>query len=491
MEKQRLSESGSYPLKVDDDALALMQRATKIGRDVFRIPSLNKMQTDSVEAYYRGKHQLVVSPTGTGKSVCYTLPAMISGEKVLVISPLISLIQDQVEKLKSLGVACEALESTMSREEKDLALQSFVEGTCRILFVAPERLARQSFRDRLEKAKINLVAIDEAHCMSQWGLNFRPEYRKIGSYLKEMQDIKFIALTATAPKEVRSDIKKFLNLSSCQEIVSAPMRQNLDLEVIRGKTQKELLELIVSDVESEEGCGIIYAPTRKKVAEVSDALRKRSITCATYHGGMFSDERQENQHLFLTGQVDVIVATHSFGMGIHKDDVRFVFHYGMPGTLEAYVQEIGRAGRDGDEAVCRLYYGPRDYFIQDFMMKKSFPDVLNVQHVYQNTLMIISEHNALDARNLLLELGKRTKLQREDVQDCLAYLLRESLLATLSDQMTGEEMIVLGEDSRKADSEFWACYSEAYECRKRRLRAIYDFVKCESDRKEYISDYFQ
>lgn len=329
-------------------------------------------QKDIISNVLDGKDTIVLMPTGGGKSICYQLPSTILPGLTIVVSPLIALMQDQVQALKANGIAAAYLNSTLSYEEEDLLMQDIRAGRVKILYVAPERLLNIGFSTFLtelaEGIGLSLFAIDEAHCLSSWGHQFRPDYKKLKAIRKQFPKVPIIALTATADKTVRREIGELLKLKKAKYFISSFDRPNLSLAVLPGQKKWEQLGKILSRHTGK--CGIIYCLSRKNTEELAKKLRNDGYDAQEYHAGMSADKRQKTQNNFIGGDLKIVVATVAFGMGIDKSNVRFVAHYNMPGNLESYYQEIGRGGRDGEPAEAVLFYSYRDVqlregFIQD------------------------------------------------------------------------------------------------------------------------------
>lgn len=305
-----------------------------------------------------GKNTFVIMPTGAGKSLCYQLPAIVTEGTALVISPLIALMKNQVDQLKALGINANFLNSTLSKSELSRVRSEVFSGETKLLYVAPESLTKPENLELLNKSRINFVAIDEAHCISEWGHDFRPEYRRIKTILQELGNLPIIALTATATPKVQADIQRNLQMENADVFKSSFNRTNLYYEVRPKKETKKALIKFINKFPRKSG--IIYCLSRKKVEEISEFLNLNGISSLPYHAGLDSSVRVHNQDAFLNERVDVIVATIAFGMGIDKPDVRFVIHYDTPKSLEGYYQETGRAGRDGLEARCLMFYSYAD-----------------------------------------------------------------------------------------------------------------------------------
>jgi ATP-dependent DNA helicase RecQ len=323
--------------------------------------SLRPLQAESMQAVLDKKDSLTVLPTGAGKSLCYQAPALLQEGTTVVISPLIALMKDQVDSLRQCGIAAAQLDSTMDAEEKSELQFNLVNGGITLLFVSPERILMPEFLNTLKQIKLNSIAIDEAHCVSQWGHDFRPDYRSLGKLKKIFPDIPVHAYTATASERVREDIIEQLTLSNPLVLVGDFDRPNLTYRIIPRTSVAEQLVSVIEKHKNE--AGIIYCIRRKDVDELNTILSKRGISCLPYHAGMSNEERTRNQETFMSEKVDIILATVAFGMGIDRSNIRYIVHTGMPKSIEHYQQETGRAGRDGLEAECILLYSGSDAII--------------------------------------------------------------------------------------------------------------------------------
>jgi len=327
-------------------------------KEVFGYNTFRGNQEDIINNILSRKNTFVIMPTGAGKSMCYQLPAIVQEGTAIVISPLIALMKNQVDQMNAFGIHARFLNSTLTKSESTKVKNDTISGIVKLLYVAPESLNKEENVAFLKKAHISFVAVDEAHCISEWGHDFRPEYRKIKSIVGQLGDVPIIALTATATPKVQIDIQKNLNMEDATVFQSSFNRTNLFYEV-RPKQQakKHLIKFVK---ENKGKSGIIYCLSRKKVEEIAEFLRVNDVKAAPYHAGMEANVRMKNQDAFLNEDIDVIVATIAFGMGIDKPDVRFVIHYDAPKSIEGYYQETGRAGRDGLEGKCIMFYSYND-----------------------------------------------------------------------------------------------------------------------------------
>ncbi len=325
---------------------------------VFGYDSFRGKQEDIIHNILDDKNTFVIMPTGAGKSLCYQLPAVVQDGTAIVISPLIALMKNQVDQMNAVGVHARFLNSTLTKSESNRVKKDTISGVVKLLYVAPESLTKEENVEFLKQAKISFVAIDEAHCISEWGHDFRPEYRRIKDIIGKLGDIPMIALTATATPKVQLDIQKNLSMDGAKLFKSSFNRTNLYYEVRPKQNAKKQLIKFIKEHKGESG--IVYCLSRKKVEEIAEFLKVNDINAAPYHAGMEAKERMKNQDGFLNEDVDVIVATIAFGMGIDKPDVRFVVHYDAPKSIEGYYQETGRAGRDGINSNCLMFYSYND-----------------------------------------------------------------------------------------------------------------------------------
>ncbi len=327
-------------------------------KEIFGYSQFRGNQETVIRNILNGRNTFVIMPTGAGKSLCYQLPAMIKDGLAIVISPLIALMKNQVDQLNAYGINARFLNSTLSKGEITRLKKDCVTGIVKLLYVAPESLNKEENIEFLQKVKVSFVAIDEAHCISEWGHDFRPEYRKIKTMIAQLGDMNVIALTATATPKVQLDIQKNLQMEEADVFISSFNRKNLFYEV---RPKKETKKQLIRFLKEHKGkSGIVYCLSRKKVEEIAELINVNGFKAAPYHAGLDPDVRMKNQDDFLNEEVDIIVATIAFGMGIDKPDVRFVVHYDVPKSLEGYYQETGRSGRDGLEGHCLMFYSHND-----------------------------------------------------------------------------------------------------------------------------------
>jgi ATP-dependent DNA helicase RecQ len=360
-----------------DDARAVLKR--HFGYDDFR-----RGQVDVVASVLSRRETLGVLPTGGGKSLCYQVPALVFPGMTVVISPLISLMKDQVDRLHRLGIPATFLNSTLDAHEVASRLDRARRGQLKLLYVAPERFEAPDLGRCLAQCQLSLLAVDEAHCISEWGHEFRPSFRRIARVADALGVPLRMALTATATPVVRRDIVTQLRMRRPDVIVAGFDRTNLSYAVQACTDDRAKEGVLIGTLRSHETPAIVYASTRAAVERVSRRVARTGIRTLPYHGGLTDDHRRDVQERFMAGDVDCLVATNAFGMGIDKPDVRLVVHFAMPGTLEAYYQEAGRAGRDGNPGRCVLLHAPDDRSTHEFFIARMFPRRRDVERAYEN-----------------------------------------------------------------------------------------------------------
>ena len=427
-------------------------------KEVFGYSQFRGEQEKIINNVLSGRNTFVIMPTGAGKSMCYQLPAISMSGTAIVISPLIALMKNQVDQLQALGVEAHFLNSTLSKAESTRVKKETLSGKVKLLYVAPESLTKEDNINFLSESNISFVAIDEAHCISEWGHDFRPEYRKIKSIIERLGNLPIIALTATATPKVRLDIQKNLRMEEADVFISSFHRKNLYYEVSpKVNTKKQLVKFI----KTHKGqSGIIYCLSRKKVEEIAEFLKVNDVNALPYHAGMDSSVRMRNQDAFLNEDVDVIVATIAFGMGIDKPDVRFVVHYDAPKSIEGYYQETGRAGRDGVDSHCLMFFSTKDLDkLEKFNKDKSVTERENAK-ILLNEMAYYARSSVCRHRQLLHYFGEyldedygkcdNTRRKREEFDGREKLLIVLKVIKKIEEKFDMQHIIrvVRGEDDQ-------------------------------------------
>lgn len=461
----------------------------------FGFEDFREGQREVIATILSGKDAVVVMPTGSGKSLCYQLPAMMLEGATLVVSPLIALMKDQVDALQSRGLPATFINSAIPESEQRSRIESLRRGQYKLVYVAPERFRSPRFNAALRSVNISLFAVDEAHCVSTWGHDFRPDYLRLKNVIESLGNTSTLALTATATPYVRSDIIQQLGLKSPQTFISGFDRPNLSIEVVHTERERDKISRIQRLAKAHTGSGIVYSSTRKAVEQVATHLTDLGLSVAMYHAGMKDAERIRAQENFMTGRKQIIVATNAFGMGIDKPDIRFVAHYQMPGSIEAYYQEIGRAGRDGLPSSCLLLFNYADKNTHDFFIDGSYPDATLVKGVYE--ALVATGRKRIELSTT--EVSRRAGEKNEMAVNSALYLLeraghiertvtgsdrnesgakRSRTIVLLDDPPVAQLRVNHAEVKRRGDLE------------RRKLREMIEFCYTERCFRGYILDYF-
>ncbi len=410
------------------DIRPTLDAARALLRARFGFPEFRPGQDRAVSSVLAGRDTLVVLPTGGGKSLCYQVPALLLPGVTVVVSPLISLMKDQVDALTARDIPATFVNSTLSSGEVAERMARVARGEVKILYLAPERFDVGTAAERLKEVGVSLLAIDEAHCISEWGHDFRPSYLRVAKVRERLGWPPAVALTATATQHVREDIARQLRLENAETIITGFDRQNLHYHVVPTRSDAEKDEALIGLLKRHAGVGIVYAATRRNVEKVTVTLERAKIKAMAYHAGLDDEHRHEVQEAFMTENVRVIVATNAFGMGIDKANVRLVVHHSMPGTLEAYYQEAGRAGRDGRHSDVYLLHAFPDRFTHEFFIKGAHPERQVVERVYARLLGSARKDGAVHVDAGAIAATLPGKVSDREVESALRILAHAGAL---------------------------------------------------------------
>jgi ATP-dependent DNA helicase RecQ len=448
-------------------------------RDYFGFRQFRPGQAEAVDSALQGRDTLVVMPTGSGKSLCFQLTALTLEGITVVVSPLISLMKDQVDNLINNGVWAVGMNSTLTPPEQIAAENDIAVGRASIVYTTPERLADPRFRALLKTRKVELFVVDEAHCVSQWGHDFRPDYLALREAIDDLGSPPVMALTATATPDVIEDILAQLRMPDAEVVHTGFYRANLDLNVMRARGETEKRALLVEQLQQTDGTGIIYSATIKAVEELTEFLKAMGLEVDGYHGRLSARRRAEAQDRFMADEFKALVATNAFGLGIDKRDIRFVLHYHLPGTTEAFYQEFGRAGRDGGRALSALLYDPEDRKLLRFFQAKSYPDGDDLNNAHHTLKRL---HHRPEAPTLA-EIQAIAPLSAARMRVCLSLFTARGIVRyetggryrLLCPDLTRDELARAGQSYRDREErdlrkhQEMVGYAETRSCRWQRL----------------------
>ncbi len=485
------------------------ETALKVLNDTFGYSTFRGYQASIIHRTIGDQHSLVIMPTGMGKSLCFQIPALVLASKedpagdrkrglTLVISPLIALMKDQVDSLCRKGIAATFINSSLDRDQRESRYRGLSDGKWDLLYVTPERFQKAEFRDVLRKRNIHLLAIDEAHCISQWGHDFRPDYTRVGEIRKSLGSPTTIALTATATVEVQEDIARQLDLKLVRDSHDDSTtddeamllfhqgidRPNLSLDVVEVWDDDAKLELIENTRAEIDGPGIVYFTLIRKLVEFSDRLNESGVRHLVYHGDLPRHRRRKIQEKFMNQPDLLVLATNAFGMGIDKEDIRFVLHADLPGSIESYYQEIGRAGRDGKPSRCLLMYDQRDLATQMEFIRWSNPDAQFYDRVFDFLVNELEQINAYGLEWLREKLHHRQKHDRR-LETALSMLMRWDAIRGTIEPMQLERLGDFPKDKIESGD-----LDAKLKRDQEKLLAIVQYAKHDGDRKLFFNDYF-